>query len=121
ATETPVTHSTRRGLLQTGLALTVAQVAPLNVLAQAADSAPRFEPRAGPWRTFEIATTVAVADVKGATQLWLPVPELANAYLPSLGDSGTATAAPARLVTGGASGVRMLHAHFRAGETAPSL
>ena len=42
-----MTFSTRRGVLRTGLALTVAQVAPLNVLAQTAAPAPCFEPQVG--------------------------------------------------------------------------
>jgi transglutaminase-like putative cysteine protease len=119
--ETPMTLSTRRGVLQTGLALTVAQGAPLNVLAQTAAPAPRFEPRVGAWRTFEIATVVTVTDAKGATQLWLPVPDVSANYQHSLGDTWTGNAASARLVTDPSSGARMLHAQFRAGETAPSL
>jgi transglutaminase-like putative cysteine protease len=119
--ETPMTFSTRRGVLQTGLALTVAQVAPLSVLAQTAGPAPRFEPQVGAWRTFEIATVVTVADAKGATQLWLPVPDVSADYQRSLGDKWTGAAASARLVSDPKSGARMLHAQFRAGETAPSL
>jgi transglutaminase-like putative cysteine protease len=120
--ETAVINSTRRSLLQTGLALAVAQAAPLGVRAQdAGAAAPRFEPQAGAWRTFEVATTVTVADPKGATQLWLPVPQLSTDFQHSLGDSWTGAAANARVVSDPTSGVRMLHAQFRAGETAPTL
>ncbi|MDB5418931.1 MAG: transglutaminase, partial [Phenylobacterium sp.] len=112
-------HSTRRTLLQTGLAGAVAQALPLTARAQA--PAARFEPRVGAWRSFEVTTTVAVTDARGATQLWLPVPDLHNDYQRSLDNSWTGNAARARLVSDRKAGARMLHAEFSAGETAPTL
>ncbi|HEX4712843.1 transglutaminase-like domain-containing protein [Phenylobacterium sp.] len=120
-----MTQSTRRTLLQTGVAVAVAQALPRAARAQAGSQAPqaepRFEPQVGGWRTFEVTTTVAVADAKGATQLWLPVPDLENDYQRSLGDTWTGNAARARLVSDRKAGVRMLHAQFPAGEAAPTL
>jgi transglutaminase-like putative cysteine protease len=121
AIEKPMTQSTRRILLQSGLALAVAQALPAAARAQAAAAEPRFEPRVGAWRSFEVTTTVAVADAKGATQLWLPVPDLDNDYQRSQASTWTGNAARARLVSDRKAGVRMLHAEFPAGETTPTL
>lgn len=66
---------TRRSVLQAGCA---ALTTPLLTLAQAQER--RFAPQVGAWRSFEVTTTVNVADVKGATQLWLPVPDVDSDY-----------------------------------------
>jgi transglutaminase-like putative cysteine protease len=116
-----MTQSTRRTLLQTGVALAAAQALPLAARAQASAAEPRFEPQVGAWRSFEITTTVTVADARGATQLWLPVPDLDNDYQRSLHNSWTGNAASARLAADPKAGARMLHAEFPAGETAPTL
>ncbi len=71
-----MTHAlTRRKLLKTGAALAT-PLLPLPALAQER----RFEPQLGAWRTFEVTTTVNVADITGATKLWLPVPDVATDY-----------------------------------------
>ena len=115
-------NHTRRTLLTTGLAAAVAQALPFSASAQtAAAPTPRFSPQLGPWRTFEVTTTVTVADVKGATQLWLPVPDLASDYQTSLDNSWSGNAASVRLVADPHQGVRMLHAEYAAGETTPTL
>ncbi|MFZ2988092.1 transglutaminase-like domain-containing protein [Ideonella sp.] len=117
-----MTSSTRRDWLQSGLALAAAQALPLAAWAQATPAAePRFSPQVGPWRRFEVTTTVTVADVKGATQLWLPVPDLDTDYQRSLDNSWTGNAASARLVADVREGVRMLHAEFPAEVAAPTL
>ena len=64
------THPTRRALLKAGAAATALPLLP--ALAQER----RFEPQVAGWRTFEVTTQCDVADVKGATRLWLPVPDL---------------------------------------------
>jgi transglutaminase-like putative cysteine protease len=122
--ENPMTQSTRRTLLQTGVAVAVAQALPLSARAQVPSQSPaepRFEPRVGAWRSFEVTTTVTVADAKGATQLWLPVPGLDNDYQRSHDSTWTGNAARARLVSDRKAGVRMLHAEFPAGEATPTL
>ena len=72
-------HRGRRWLL--ACAVIVVAALAVATLAQApasgAGAAPRrFEPQVGPWRTFELTTTVNVADVQGVTRLWLPVPDV---------------------------------------------
>lgn len=112
----------RRTLLKTSLAAAAMQALPLAGRAQAvAGSEPRFSPQVGPWRRFEVTTTVTVADVKGATQLWLPVPDLDTDYQRSLDNSWTGNAASGRLVADVREGVRMLHAEFPAEVAVPTL
>jgi transglutaminase-like putative cysteine protease len=107
---------TRRTLLQAGCA---ALTTPLLPLAQAQER--RFAPQVGAWRSFEVTTTVNVADVKGATQLWLPVPDVDSDYQRSVSNTWTANASTVRLASDPARGVRMLHAQFPAGTAAPML
>ncbi len=103
----------RRRVLQAGLAATM----PLPVLAQQRP----FDPQPGPWRTFDVTTTVQVAEPKGDTQLWLPVPDLDTDWQRTVDNSWAGNASRAALVADPARGVRMLHAEFAAGVAAPVL
>jgi transglutaminase-like putative cysteine protease len=106
----------RRRLLQAGLAATLALPA---LTAKAQER--RFEPQVGPWRTFELMTTVNVAEPKGRTQIWLPVPDIDSDWQKSLDNSWIGNASSARLVSDPARGVRMLHAEFAETTAAPTL
>jgi transglutaminase-like putative cysteine protease len=106
----------RRHLLQAGLAATL----PLPAFTALAQER-RFEPRVGPWRTFELTTTVNVAEPKGRTQLWLPVPDVDTEWQKPLDNGWTGNPSSARLVSDPARGVRMLHAEFAETVTAPTL
>jgi len=112
---------TRRHLLQTGLAAAFAQALPPGAHAQGSAPAPRFAPQVGDWRRFEVTTTVHVADVQGATQLWLPVPDLATDYQRTLDQAWSSNAAQARLVADASQSVRMLYAEFPVGIAIPTL
>lgn len=103
----------RRHLLQAGLAASL----PLPVLAQER----RFEPQVGPWRTFELTTTVHVAEPKGKVQLWLPVPDLATDWQQTIDHAWSGNARSARLAADPLRGVRMLHAEFSPDTKAPTL
>jgi transglutaminase-like putative cysteine protease len=106
-------HSlTRRHLLQSACA---AAVLPLTAAAQER----RFEPQVGAWRTFELTTAISLPPSTGPTQLWLPLPDLDTGWQRSLDNSWTGNASNARLVAN--RGVRMLHAEFGPGTSAPSL
>ncbi len=116
-----MTAITRRTLLKAGLTAAVPAL-PLSAWAQAAGAeAPRFSPQLNAWRTFEVITTVQVQDVKGATQVWLPVPDLATDYQQSLDNSWSGNATEVHLVADAREGVRMLHARFPAGTAEPTL
>jgi len=106
---------TRRTLLKAGAAATALPLWP----ALAQDR--RFEPQVTGWRTFEVTTQVDVADVKGATRVWLPVPDVNSEYQQSLDSTWTGNASSARLVVDPKSGVRMLYAEFAEGAGAPTL
>jgi transglutaminase-like putative cysteine protease len=105
-------------MLQGGLAATIGL--PMAARAQSLAASPGFSPSPGPWRRFEVTTQVTVADPKGATQLWLPVPDLNSDFQRGLGDRWTGNAIHARLLTD-AHGARMLHAQFAADEKSPTL
>ena len=81
----------------------------------------RFEPQLGPWRTFEVTTTVQVADAKGTCKVWLPVPDVNSDYQQSLDNVWSGNAGVARIVSDPARGVRMLYAEFPAGVGTPAL
>lgn len=102
----------RRQLVQGACALAVTPV-----LAQQR----RFDPRPGPWRTFEVTTAVQVADVNGTTRVWLPVPDLDTPWQKTLAHDWTGNATQARLVSDAGQGVRMLYAEFAPGTAVPTL
>ena len=109
----------RRTLLGAGAALAAPLLVPGLARAEAAER--RFEPAIGGWRTFEVTTTVQVADVQGATQLWLPVPDIDSDYQQSVDNSWTGNAARIGLVREPRHGVRMLHASFAADTAQPTV
>ena len=104
---------TRRQLLQAGLISAL----PIPAFAQER----KFEPVAGPWRTFELTTTVTVAEPKGVNKLWLPVPDLDTDWQKTLSNDWSGNATRASLANDPARGVRMVYAEFDAGVTAPTL
>jgi transglutaminase-like putative cysteine protease len=108
-------HPTRRALLKAGAAATAFPLLP--ALAQER----RFEPQVAGWRTFEVTTRVDVADVKGATRVWLPVPDVNTEYQQSLDNAWSGNATAARIVADPKSNVRMLYAEFADGTSAPTL
>ena len=118
----------RRSLLAGGAALSALMTAPRWLHAQTstptpsqppADSARRFDPQPGAWRTFEVTTRVALADPVGESRLWLPVPSIDSPWQQSLGSSFSSNG-QARLLSDGAQGARMVYAQFAPG-VAPVL
>lgn len=81
----------------------------------------RFEPRVGPWRSFEVTTTVTVADHQGTSRIWLPLPDVDTDYQRSVGHHWTGNATTARIVSDAPRGVRMLYAEFSPSVKEPSL
>lgn len=59
----------RRDFLKAGAAVSVATGLPRGASAQGS-----FAPQPGPWREFQIVTRLEIADPKGKTQAWIPVP-----------------------------------------------
>ena len=112
-TSTPLT---RRRLLQQGAAS--AALLPLATWAPAQDR--RFEPQVGPWRRFEVSTTIAVADHQGSTRIWVPVPSVETDYQRTLDSAWSGNASQAGLVADAERGVRMFHAEFAPSVKAPT-
>ena len=104
---------TRRQLLQAGLISAL----PIPAFAQER----KFDPAVGPWRTFELTTTVTVAEPKGVNKLWLPVPDLDTDWQKTLSNDWSGNATRASLANDPARGVRMVYAEFDASVAAPTL
>lgn len=111
-------HSSRRDVLRLGLAAGVASSLP--GLLRAGET-PVFAPVDTGWRTFELTTTVTPPAGQGATQVWLPLPDLDTDWQKTRDDRWTGNADAAEIVTDPKSGVRMLRAGFAADEAAPTL
>ena len=91
-------------------------------LALAQEPQRRFAPEASPaWRSFDLTLNVEVADVQGATKLWLPLPDLDTPYQRSLGNSWTGNAAAARVVADADRDTRMLYAEFDPATKQPQI
>lgn len=110
-------HPFRRTVLKGGAAAIAAPLAARHAVAQER----RFEPRVGPWRSFEVKTTVTVADHQGTTRIWLPLPDVDTGYQRSIDNAWSGNATSARIVSDVARGVRMLHAEFAASVREPTL
>ncbi len=107
----------RRRVLHAGAAALTTAALPFRADAQER----RFEPEVGAWRSFELTTTVAVAEAKGGTRLWLPVPDVVSDYQRPLDNAWSGNAAQVRLVSDPLRGVRMLYAEFSPETAAPAL
>jgi transglutaminase-like putative cysteine protease len=110
-------QSTRRTLLQAAAVSATLPAWPLAALAQDRS----FEPRPQGWRTFEVTTTVAVADHQGTSKVWIPVPSVDTAYQRTLDHAWSGNASRAALVADPTHGVRMLYAEFAPTVAAPSI
>ena len=105
-----VTRLSRRSLLAAAAGTTLPWLA-----AHAQER--RFEPQANAWRSFELTTTVTVADPQGGCKVWLPVPSIDGPYQRSVDHQWSGNATTARLTSDSAKGVRMLQAEFAARRT----
>ncbi|MCB2016071.1 MAG: transglutaminase domain-containing protein [Hydrogenophaga sp.] len=112
ATSVAATGAVSSSLFHTARAL--AQTAP----AVSGAAAPVFHPQPGAWRQFDVTTRVDVADAKGLTQAWLPVPSVDSDWQHTLTHDFT-TNGKGRFVDDGRYGARMLHVVFNEGEKAP--
>lgn len=104
-------QATRRKVLVQGCAAALMPLVPL-VPTRAFAQQRQFQPTVGEWRSFELTTTIDVADPQGTTRLWLPVPDIESPWQRTLDHSWTGNAGSAKLVSDAASGTRMFHAEF---------
>ena len=80
-----------------------------------------FNPQPGQWRTFEFVTRVEVANAKGGTRVWLPVPSIESDYQQSMGDTWQGNARSVNMVTDSKYGAKILSAEFAAEEAKPVI
>ena len=104
----------RRHLLQASSALALPALAG-TALAQERT----FNPQPGAWRTFEFTTRVDIANPKGATRVWLPIPSIDSSYQQSLESTWTGNARSMQQTADAQYGAKMLVAEFAEGEARP--
>ena len=80
-----------------------------------------FDPRPGPWRTFEVTTRVEVLKPAGPTSAWIPLPSVESDYQQPLGNHWSGNAGEAHVVRDGKYGAAMLYAAWGANEAAPAV
>lgn len=78
-----------------------------------------FNPQPGAWRTFEFTTRVDVANPKGATRVWLPIPSIDSSYQQSLESTWSGNARSMQQTADAQYGAKMLVAEFADGEARP--
>jgi transglutaminase-like putative cysteine protease len=107
----------RRNFLTTTAALLATSAA----ASRTARAQVRFAPTPGTWREYGIVTRIKIANPKGKTQAWIPVPCVETDWFKSGDSTWTTNAQAATLKRDSKSGVNMVHAEWREGETAPSI
>lgn len=104
----------RRQFLAGGTAATLAATLPSNASAQAI-----FAPAPGPWRTYEVATSLTLARDTGEAQAWIPVPAFtADDWMRPGKTTWTIKDGEAALAHDPKSGAAMVHAQWTSGQDA---
>jgi transglutaminase-like putative cysteine protease len=112
----------RRDLLKAGAAVSLAASLPRHTLAQgAAAQEVAFAPQPGAWREFQIVTRLEIANAKGKTQAWIPVP--------SVNEKDWFKSSASHWTTNGKAGLKqdpkyaagMIHAAWGPEQTAPVI
>lgn len=79
-----------------------------------------FDPQPGSWRTFEITTTIEVANPDGVTRAWVPVPAFVQSnMIRPVGTTWTTNASTAGLRTSSRYGAQMLYVEWPASQKTP--
>jgi len=105
----------RRALIQALLATPFLMQVPRWAQAQQMS----FDPRPGPWRTFEITTRAEILQPAAMTRVWIPLPSVDSDYQKPLGNSWGGNASSTTVVTDGKYGAKMLAAQWKDGEALP--
>ena len=108
----------RRSFLKNSAATALAVSLPVLSFAQAPASRTLFAPQSGAWRTFEVTTRVDIAQLNGATRVWLPIPSVNSDYQRSL-DNSFSSNGVGKFTKEGQDGAKMLYVEFAADETKP--
>lgn len=115
-------NTTRRALIGRAAGLAAAAAWSRAALAQTpaapTDTARRFGPEAGDWRTFDVTTRIDLPASTSATRVWVPLPSVATPWQQTLGHDFSSNGA-ARLTALGTQGVRLVAAEFAPGVAQP--
>jgi len=107
----------RRDMLKSGAAVIAAAAFPGAGLAHGA-----FAPVPGAWRTFTVVTRIEIADPRGKTQAWVPLPSVNEpAWFRSGTSEWTTNAATAQRWRDPLYGAELLHVSWDDGEKAPMV
>lgn len=106
----------RRDLLKAGAAVSLVTGLPRQAIAQGT-----FAPQPGAWREFQIVTRLEIANAKGKTQAWIPVP--------SVNEKDWFKSSLSQWTTNGKAGLKrdpkyaagMIHAEWGHDQTAPLI
>ncbi|APV48824.1 transglutaminase [Betaproteobacteria bacterium GR16-43] len=105
----------RRTLLQAALAAPALAGLPRFAIAQQLP----FDPQPAKWRTFELTSRVELANPKGVTTVWIPLPSVESDYQDVLGNEWKGNAVRMMVVADGNSGAKMLRAEWGTDEGKP--
>jgi transglutaminase-like putative cysteine protease len=107
----------RRKFLLSGVALSAVAALP-----RAASADGVFAPTPGAWRNFEITTRVEIAQPKGTSQVWLPLPSVSQAdWIRPLDNQWHGNATEATEYRDPRYGAQMVHAVWREASAAPAI
>lgn len=106
----------RRDVLKAGAAVSLLAALPQHAAAQGA-----FAPQPGAWREFQIVTRLEIANAKGKTQAWIPVP--------SVNEKDWFKSSPSQWTTNGKAALKhdqkyaagMVHAEWSDDTAAPAI
>lgn len=107
----------RRDFLKT----TTAALATTAAFSPSARAQAAFAPKPGIWREYGIVTRVKIANPRGKTQAWIPVPSVEADWFKSGDSTWTTNAQSATLKRDPKFGSRMVHAEWAEGEGAPTI
>ena len=101
----------RRNFIKSGIVLPAVAGLPVSKAFGATD---------GPWRTFEITTTVRVLKPQGVSRAWLPLPMMEDSdWHRSSGSESSGNAARTQVYRDGKYGAGMLYAEWAGDQAAP--
>jgi transglutaminase-like putative cysteine protease len=110
----------RRAALTIGAGAALSAGLPLLPRARAAGNA-TFSPKPGPWRNFELTTTVEVEPSAGPMQVWIPVPGFtADDWMRPGETTWKAPTGAVALLGGSSGGAALVHGQWKEGAT-PSI
>ena len=110
----------RRRFLQQCAALSVTAGYP--AAAQALPMLDPFAPIPGPWRTYEITTTIELVNAQGPAQAWIPLPAFAQpGWIRPQATRRKTNATTATIQRDAASGTQLLYAQWTSSGATPAI